>query len=91
MAEVDILADDPLIRNSLALAPTPFERWAIEHQYDITPAVPPALDRVYADSETQAACKAWAAGAQHGARMLQDSTFETEAFREKMRDLAGDA
>jgi hypothetical protein len=45
--------------------------------------------RVYADKDTQAACEAFNAGAQSVARMFYDSTIESEAFRAKMRELAG--
>jgi hypothetical protein len=88
MAEADIPAGDPLIKNSLASAPSPFELWAADNQYDIAPAALPAPDRVYADRETQAAFDAWNAGAQNLARMLTESTLETEWLREKILQLA---
>jgi len=71
----------------VALAPSPFERWAADRQYDLTPAVLPAENRVYADRHTQDAYEAWTAGAQSVARMLTDSTIETEALRERIRRL----
>jgi hypothetical protein len=72
----------------IALATTPFERWAIEHQYDITSAVLPTENRVYADRQTQAAYDAWKAGAASVARMNTESTLETPALRGKIRELA---
>jgi hypothetical protein len=56
---------------------------------DLTPAVLPAPDRVHADRSTQAAYDAWLDGARYVARLLRDSTFEKESFREKIRRLAG--
>lgn len=73
------------------LTPSPFERFASDRGYDITPAVLPSENRTYADACTQEAFELWTAGARHVARMLTESTLETEAFREKIRALAGDA
>jgi hypothetical protein len=73
------------------LAPNPFEQFASDNQYDITPAVVPAENRVYADRQTQAAYEAWLDGARYVARMHFDSTFNTEAFRDKIREFMGDA
>lgn len=88
MAAPDIPAGDYLIKNSISLAPSAFEQWATKHQYDVAPAVLPAENRVYADSQTQAAFDAWNAGAAHVARMLTESTLETPALRERIRQLA---
>jgi hypothetical protein len=76
-------------KSRVSLAPTSFEQWASQHGYDLAPAVLPAADRVYADRGTQAAFDAWNAGASSIALMSFDSTFETEAFWEEMRELAG--
>ena len=73
--------------NRISLAPTPFEQFASDNQYDLAPAVLPAENRVYADRHTQDAYEAWTAGAQSVARMLTDSTIETEALRERIRRL----
>jgi hypothetical protein len=70
------------------LAPSPFELWAKERGYDITPAVLPD-SRVYADSRTQELYEAWRDGASTVARMLTESTLETPALRDKIRELAG--
>jgi hypothetical protein len=72
----------------IAIAPSPFALWAAADQYDITPTVSPSAIRIYADRETQAAFDAWTAGAAHVARMLTESTEETEALREKIRQIA---
>ena len=89
MAALDISAGDHLIKDCISLAPSAFERWATAHQYDIAPAVSPAPHRVYADIEPQAAFDVWNAGAGHAARMFTESIIETDAFREKSRELAG--
>jgi hypothetical protein len=89
MAAPDISAGDLLIKSSISVAPSLFEQFATDEQYNIAPAVVPAENRVYADRSTQAAFDAFNAGAASVARMFFDSTFETEAFREKMRELAG--
>jgi hypothetical protein len=73
----------------IALAPTPFDQWAASERYDITPAVSPSKSRAYADGRTQEAYENFQAGARSVASMLMHSTFESEAFREKMRELAG--
>jgi hypothetical protein len=70
-------------------SPSPFEQWASSRGYEIAPAVLPAANRVYADRETQAAFDAWNAGAASVARMLTESTLETEALRERIKALAG--
>jgi hypothetical protein len=57
--------------------------------YDIFPAVVPTANRTYADRQTQAAFDAWNAGVQSLARMLTESTLETQALREHIRKLAG--
>ena len=71
----------------IALAPSPFELWAISEGYDVAPAVLPATGR-YADSRTQELYEAWTGGQQSVARMLTDSTINTEAMRQKIRELA---
>jgi len=55
------------------LASSPFDQWAIEHQYDIAPAVLPTEIRAYADRQTQAAFDAWNAGTAHVARIITES------------------
>ena len=73
----------------ISLVPTPFELLAAECQLDIAPAVFPDKDRVYADMRTQTAFEFWNAGGANLARALTESTLETEALREKIRELAG--
>lgn len=46
--------------------------------------------RIYADVRTQNAFDAWQAGASSVARMLTESTVNTPALREKIRELAGE-
>jgi hypothetical protein len=50
------------------LAPTAFEQFASKRGHDITPAVLPAPDRVYADRQTQELFETWNAGAQPSPR-----------------------
>ena len=73
----------------IALTQSAFERWAADNGYDIAPDTLPVENRVYADHDTQAAFDARNAGAGHVARMLTESTLETEAPREKIRQMAG--
>ena len=89
MVDADIPAAGHLFKRSISLVPSAFEQWASSRNYDIAPAVLHAADRVYADRSTQEAFDAWNAGAQSIARVFTDSTFETEAFRERIRKLAG--
>ncbi len=70
----------------IALAPFPFERWAKDHGYDAVPAVLPAPNRTYADRDAQAVFDAWNARGSHFARMLTESTLETEALRDRRRN-----
>ena len=52
---------------------------------------PPCLSSlisIYADRETQLVFDAFNAGARSVARMLTESTLETQAFREKLLELA---
>jgi hypothetical protein len=72
----------------IALAPLPFEVWAQANGYNIAPAVSPIPTRVYADRQTQAAIDVWNAGVAHTARMVTESTLETEALRDKFQELA---
>lgn len=72
----------------VAVAPSAFELWASANGYDTAPAVLPVADRIYADQQTQAAFDAWKAGAAATARMLTESTLDTEALREKIQELA---
>jgi hypothetical protein len=37
----------------ISLAPPTFELWAPDHGYDIAPIVVPAVNRTYADRDTQ--------------------------------------
>jgi len=73
----------------IALAPTPFELFAADRGHDIARAVLPDSKRVYADRYTQELFETWNAGAAYPARMLTESTVETPALREKIRELAG--
>jgi hypothetical protein len=70
------------------LAPTAFELFAADRQLDTAPAVFPDSTRIYADMRTQTAFEFWNAGAASLARMLMESALETEALREKIRELA---
>jgi hypothetical protein len=49
---------------------------------------PPCLSSLFADRETQVVFDAFNAGARSVARMLTESTLETQAFREKLLELA---
>ncbi len=73
----------------IAIAPSPFERWAKNQGYDTVPAVLPAPNRTYADRDTQAVFDAWNARGSDFARMFTESALETEALRERIRKLAG--
>jgi hypothetical protein len=89
MAEADISAQEPLSKKSvLAIAPSAFEQTATALGYDIAPAVSPDKLRVYADRVTQDAFDMWSAGAAYVARMVTESTLETEALREKLLAIA---
>jgi hypothetical protein len=68
--------------------PLPFEEWAVAHGYGTAPAVSPTGIRQYADRDTQAAFEMWNAGAASVARMVTESTLDTEALREKLLSLA---
>jgi hypothetical protein len=72
----------------ISVAPSPFEVLATREGYSIAPAVLPAANRTYADRDTQAAFDAWVAGAHSIARMLTESTLETEALRERIQAIA---
>jgi|HubBroStandDraft_3_1064219.scaffolds.fasta_scaffold896657_2 hypothetical protein len=72
----------------IALAASPFEVWAAREGYNIAPAASPCPLRSYADSNTQKALEAWNGGAGYVARMVTESTLETEALREKIQALA---
>jgi len=72
----------------LALAPTPFDIWAEDNGYDITRAVSPCELRAYADRSTQEAFKAYKAGQREVARMVTESTIETDALRDRLLELA---
>jgi hypothetical protein len=68
----------------MSLTPSPFELWAKREGYNIAPAVLPAPNRAYADRDTQAAFEAWNGCGRYLARMLTESTLDTEALREKL-------
>lgn len=70
---------------------SPFDLWAADNGYDIAPAVSPTPIRIYADRDTQAACNAFQGGARSVAVMITESTEETEALREKIRQIAESA
>jgi hypothetical protein len=72
----------------LKLAPSPFEAWEIREGYDIAPAVLPAANRTYADRQTQVVYEAYKACAADTARIVTQSTLETEALREKLTAIA---
>jgi hypothetical protein len=71
----------------MKLIDTPFDVWAKREGYDIAPAVSPLPARTYADRDTQAVFDAWNSGAASVARMLIESTLETDALRELIRKL----
>jgi hypothetical protein len=75
-------------RSLLALVPSPFEIFANDEGYNLAPAVSLIPIRIYADRETQVGFDAFNAGARSVARMLTESTLETQAFREKLLELA---
>lgn len=90
MADADIPSDETSIKKTLSLIPTPLERFVAARGYDLTPALLPTADRVYADARTQEAYEIWTAGAQWVACMVTQSIIETEAMREKLLRLVGD-
>jgi hypothetical protein len=71
----------------MKLISSPFDEWAPRHGYDIAPAVSPTDIRKYADRDTQAAFDAWNAGAVSVARIVTESTLETDALRERINSL----
>jgi hypothetical protein len=73
---------------SIALARSPFEVWAAREGYDTAPAMARCPLRQYADRDTQKAFEAYQAGAAETARMVTESTLETEALRDKLKALA---
>jgi hypothetical protein len=88
MADDDIPSDEHSIKKSrVSLVPTPFEQWALACGYDIAP--PLALpNRKYNDPLTEKLHEAWQARGEHIARLLTESTLDTEALREKILGLA---
>ena len=72
----------------LHLAPSPFELFAASLGYDVAPAVSPSDIRQYADKLTQEAFDAWNAGACYVAGIVTESTLETRALVERVRELA---
>jgi len=72
----------------MKLIDTPFQVWAKREGYDLVPAVSPTESRHYADRVTQAVYEAYKAGSAEVARMVTESTFETEALREKLLAIA---
>jgi hypothetical protein len=89
VAKPDIRVEDPSSKSSvLTLVTSPFTRWAEAYGYNITPAVAQSDLRTYADRDTQAAYEAWNAGAANVARMVTESTLETEVLREKLLAIA---
>jgi hypothetical protein len=72
----------------IALGPSPFEIWAAREGHNTAPAVVPCPLRQYADRDTQRAYEAYQAGAAETARMVTESTLETEALRDKLKALA---
>jgi hypothetical protein len=75
----------------ISLAPSPFELWAVAKGYDTAPAMVPCPLRQYADRDTQKAYERYKAGAANSARMVTQSTLETEALREKLLAIAASA
>ena len=72
----------------MKLVPSSFDQWASAKGFDISFAVCPDRTRVYADRRTQEAFDAWNAGASSVARMVTESTIETQPLIERMRELA---
>jgi hypothetical protein len=87
VAEVDIPALDHSSK-AVKIAPSPFEIWAAREGYDTAPAVVPCPLRQFADRETQKAFEVYQGGAANTARMVMESTLETEALREKLVSIA---
>jgi len=88
MAEADIPAQEHSSRKSIPTpAPSSFEVWAQQNSYNIAPAVCPSDIRTYADRETQTAYAAWKDGAAQTARMMTQSTLETDTLREQLQPL----
>ncbi|WP_263353335.1 hypothetical protein [Acidicapsa acidisoli] len=72
----------------IALAASAFELWAAREGYNTAPTVSPCPLRQYADCDTQKAFEAYQGGAADTARMLTESTLETDALRDKLQALA---
>ena len=88
MIEVDIPAHGSTFKKSLPkLRATAFEQFAVDRS-TTSLAVHPSGIRVFADSRTQEILEAYRAGAASAARMFTESNLDTEALREKIRDLA---
>jgi hypothetical protein len=88
MAESDISTQKVSFKSDPTLAPSAFEIWAEREGYDTAPAVSPIPSRIYADRVTQDAFDAWNAGFANVARMVTESTLETEALQEKLKAIA---
>jgi hypothetical protein len=74
----------------MKLIDSPFDVWAKREGCDIAPAVSPVPARTCVDRDTQAVFDAWNSGAASVARMLTESTLETDPLRElicKLTDL----
>ena len=91
MATSDISTQKLSFKSVPTLAPSAFEIWAKREGYDIAPAVSPIPTRIYADRVTQDAFNAWNGGSANVARMVTESTLETQALREKLLAIAGES
>jgi hypothetical protein len=70
------------------LAPFPFELWAAREGYNTAPAVSSPTSAPMRTVTLRLRYEAWIAGAAHVARMVTESTLETEALRDKIQALA---
>jgi hypothetical protein len=73
----------------MQIVSSPFQQWAAEQGYDLTPAKPPDEHRIYHALRTQDVYAAWRGGAAYIVRMLTESMLNTEALREKLFEFAG--
>jgi hypothetical protein len=73
----------------ISILPTPFELWASSTATTLPPPRFPPETASMRIAARRKHMRPWQAGASSVARMLTDSTIDTEALREKIRGLAG--
>jgi hypothetical protein len=71
----------------ISLAPSPHKIGTSVNGYNTAPAVSPIATCIYANRDTKA-YEAWNAEAAHVARIVTESTLETEALREQLLAIA---